>query len=356
MTPPETDAAGAGGVVNLADLRARATVAVNGLTTDLAALTAAASDSARRAALLQCSFYGVPGSVPLTTTGSDPLLAQQQTNVSGMLQQRLSKASSVTIAGAAVSDLSGIIQAIFGNDFVVLPQFTPPNLATLQSAFGQSSALVSSDPQAPARWFRQSTYTHAGVSRLDFALSAAQALSGGTLYPPTLTIAQLPPQATPPDQWLALPINPSSPPQKGRIALDCVVSGAPTSANTHAGLLIEEWLERIPGTQASTAVAFHFEEPSARAPNALLLAVCPSAQEYWDDAMLQAILSETLELAKIRTVDLASVGAVGQILPALYFALNLQGATISTQFAILKEAAVGPRISSQPVVEPHIGS
>jgi hypothetical protein len=101
--------------------------------------------------------------------------------------------------------------------------------------------------------------------------------------------------------------------------------------------MIDEWLERIPGTQGSPAVAFHFEEPSARAPNAILLAVCPKAQENWDDAMLQAILSETLQLAKIRSVDLASVGSVGQILPALYFALNLQGATISTQFAVLKE-------------------
>jgi hypothetical protein len=61
--------------------------------------------------------------------------------------------------------------------------------------------------------------------------------------------------------------------------------------------------------------------------------------------MLQAILSETLQLAKIRTVDLASVQNVGQILPALYFALNLQGATISTQFALLKESIIAPIVA-----------
>jgi len=338
MTPPETDAASAGGSINMSDLQARATAAVNSLTTDLAVLTGANTDAARRTALLQCSFYGVPGSIPLTTSGADPLLSQQQANVSDALQQRLTKAASVTIATSTASDLQAIFQTIFGSDFVALPKFTPPNLATLQSAFTQSAALVSSDPQAPARWFRQCTYTHSGVSRLDFALSAAQAVSATRLYPPTLTLAQVPPPTTPPDQWLALPINPAKPPQKGRVALNCILSGNPTSANTYAGLLIEEWLERIPDTQASTAVAFHFQEPSARAPNALLLAVCPRAQDYWDDTILQAILSETLELAKIRTVDLASVGAVGQILPALYFALNLQGATISTQFAVLKEA------------------
>ena len=98
---------------------------------------------------------------------------------------------------------------------------------------------------------------------------------------------------------------------------------------------MDEWPERIPSTQQSASVAFHFEEPSARAPQALLLAVCPDNRATWDDQILEAVLAETLELAKIRTVDLASVQGVGQILPALYFALNLQGATVSTQFALL---------------------
>jgi hypothetical protein len=34
------------------------------------------------------------------------------------------------------------------------------------------------------------------------------------------------------------------------------------------------------------------------------------------------------------------VQGVGQILPALYFALNLQGATVSTQFAVLQEEPI----------------
>jgi hypothetical protein len=210
----------------------------------------------------------------------------------------------------------------------------------LQTAFAQSATLVASDPQAPARWLRQLTYTHTGVSRLDLALSAAQALAGGALYPPALTLAQMPPPSTLPDRWLALPIEPANPPQKGRVALACVTTGDPTTASAYAGLRVEEWLERIPGATGAAAVAFHFAEPGARAPNALLLAVCPQEQALWDDAMLQAILAETLQLAKLRAVDLASVGLVGQILPALYFALNLQGATISTQFAVLKEASV----------------
>ncbi len=346
LTTPETDAASAGGAINATDLQNRASAAVNSLTADLATLTAAATPAAIRAALVTCSFYGVSGSIPNSTSGADPDLAMQQTSVENALQGRLTQASKVVIATGSASDLDGIFRTIFGGDFVVLPQFTPPALSNVQAAFSQSASLISSDAQAPARWLRQLTYTHAGVSRLDLALSAAQAFGDATIYPPALTLAQVPPPSTLPDRWLALPVDPLNPPQKGRVALACVTNGDPTTASVYAGLMIEEWPERIPGNQGSSAVAFHFEEPSARAPNAVLLAVCPKQQDVWDDAMLQAILSESLQLAKIRTVDLASVGTVGQILPALYFALNLQEATISTRFANLKEAVLVTRSSS----------
>ncbi len=115
-------------------------------------------------------------------------------------------------------------------------------------------------------------------------------------------------------------VDPSNLPQKGRVAFACITQGDPTTQNPYAGLMVDEWPERIPDTQQNAAVAFHFEEPSARAPQALLLAVCPDNRELWDDPILQAILAETLELAKIRTVDLASVQQVGsKFLPALYF-------------------------------------
>ncbi len=101
---------------------------------------------------------------------------------------------------------------------------------------------------------------------------------------------------------------------------------------------MDEWPERIPSTKENAAVAFHYKEPKARAPQALLLGVCPDTRETWDDDLILGILQEALELAKIRTVDLDSIREVGQILPALYFALNLKGSTVSTNFSFPKEA------------------
>jgi hypothetical protein len=343
MTTPETNVGDAGGVVNLADLQARATAAVTSLNNDIAALTAAQSGLPNvtapvRSALMECSLYGVSGSIPTTTSGLDPNLAVQAASVLAALTARSQKVTPVNVGTAQVADLVELFQNIFGKDFVVLPQFTAPNLSDLKASFSGSAGLTASDPQAPLRWFRQLTHIRPGVSRLDMALSAAQALSTSTIYPPALLLGQVPPPLTAPDRWLALPLDPANPPQKGRVAFACVTLGDPTTQGTYAGLMVDEWPERIPDAQQSAAVAFHFEEPSARAPQSLLLAVCPDNRENWDGAILQAILAETLELAKIRTVDLASVQQVGSILPALYFALNLQGATISTQFAIAKEA------------------
>lgn len=327
-----TDASSAAGTPDQAELQTRAQNLVNSLTSDLNTLNTATTPDAIRTALYACSFYNVTGSIPSSTSGADPTLTQQQTNIVGVLQERLTQASSAISGTPTIANLQGIFSTIFGNDFVVLPKFAPPDLSDLQNALQQSASLTSSDTQAPLRWQRQLTYTHDGISRMDIALSAAQALVGGTLYPPSLLLGQMPPPAAAPDTWLALPIDPANPPAKGRVAFACLTNGDPTSASEYAGLMIDQWLERIPGSQGASYVSFHFEEPVARAPNVILLALCPTKQENWDDTMLQAVLSETLQLAKIRAVDLASVTSVGQILPALYFALNLQSATISTRF------------------------
>jgi hypothetical protein len=341
LTTPEENAAKAGGSIDVADLKARATAALTGLNTDIGKLQTAmaglpGAPDPVRTALIQCSWYSVTGAMPNTTSGADATLGDQAQRVINTLQARYKKASAVDLTQAQLADFEGIFKTMFAGDFAVLPRLTPPDLATLQTAFSQSATLTGSDAQAPTRWFRQLAHVRPGVSRMDLAFSLAQAFGTGPVYPPALTLAQLPPVAAP-DRWLALPLDPVHPPQKGRVAFACVTSGDPTTQATYAGLMVDEWPERIPNAQAQTAVAFHFEETSARAPQALLLATCPDNRETWDDPLLQAVLKETLELTKIRTVDLGSMQNAGQILPALYFALNLQGATVSTHFAVSPE-------------------
>ena len=47
---------------------------------------------------------------------------------------------------------------------------------------------------------------------------------------------------------------------------------------------------------------------------------------------MQQVLLETLDLARIRAVDPDALDDVGHYLPALYFAINTAGDTVSTDF------------------------
>jgi hypothetical protein len=328
---PNVDAAKSGAAVDLGELNARAAALVAKLQSDVNQLQAAlaAVDTAPqpvREALFACSFYGIAGSVPqppaLTTS-----LSAQGGSVLSQLQTRQKTGATTPLPAATVDGALAVFDAILGAGQLVIPHFSVPDLAGLQSSFAQSSAMSASDPMAPQRWLLQLSHVRPGPMRLDLALGAT-ALLGAPDAP--LTLAQLPPMAN--DRWLGLPLDPAHPPTQGRVALAAVAIGNPTTATTFAGLMIDEFLERIPLPNTSAGVAFHFDEPDARAPQALLLAVCPDGRANWDLDLLNTILQETLELAGIRGVDLDSLGEAGQILPALYFPFNIPEATPSVRF------------------------
>jgi hypothetical protein len=117
------------------------------------------------------------------------------------------------------------------------------------------------------------------------------------------------------------------------VSLACVVAGDPAASGSWSGLAIDEWTERIPVPQQPAGLAFHYDEPKARAPQSWLLMVSPDEREVWDAELAEAILAETLDLARVRTVDLASVGDAGQLLPALYLPFNPVQDTIAVNLS-----------------------
>jgi hypothetical protein len=88
------------------------------------------------------------------------------------------------------------------------------------------------------------------------------------------------------------------------------------------GILLESWTEIIPSKTQKTAIAFHYDTPRAEAPQAVLVAASPNSNiASWDVEDVIATLAETLDLAKIRTVD-RDLLDFGQLLPALVLASN----------------------------------
>ena len=88
-----------------------------------------------------------------------------------------------------------------------------------------------------------------------------------------------------------------------------------------------------PTRSETTALAFQFDTPDACAPQSVLIAVPPVPGQDWTAETLRRVLMETLDLAKLRAVDTASLGAAAQHLPGLYLAFNTEDHAVSTDFA-----------------------
>ena len=168
--------------------------------------------------------------------------------------------------------------------------------------------------------------------------------SGGTAARLPSVVAQLP--VRPGARWVALPVGEDGArPIGGTTSVMLLAAEPPVVAGRWAGLLLDEWPEVIPDAEATTAVAFHVDTPGAESPQCLLVAVPPRQAATWHVDDILAILGETLDLARIRAVDLELLGSLGQMLPATYLAANAANETVSTDFkgALVADLQLAPR-------------
>jgi hypothetical protein len=318
LTPP---GAPADGTPDAAELSGRATAVRTALAAVQAELTATGGDL--RKALLDAWRFGIPDAIPAW----DATAGQLTTQAAAVLKEvtaRLTQADALTGAGAGVSVQK--LQALLGADFAVLPRFAPANTTDLQAAFAASEELQGGpghDWEATT-WVERMSWMRDGVFRLHEALTYGEAL-GGPVAP--YVVAQLPHASG--DAWGGL-----APVPGGRLGLVAHAPRGVSPADGLAGLFIDEVVEIVPAASQATALAFHREDPVARAPQALLLAVPPTDQPWTADA-LEATLLDTLDLVEhVRPVDPDVLRGLGQVLPALFFAVNPGGDTVSTDFTV----------------------
>jgi len=89
------------------------------------------------------------------------------------------------------------------------------------------------------------------------------------------------------------------------------------------GLVIEEFTEHIPDQKINTAVSFHYDAPNSESPQAILLAIHPKAMMdsdfHWEEEDLRDIIYDTIDLYKIRMVDLEAIQEYGYVLPMTHW-------------------------------------
>ena len=294
------------------------------------------------AALLSAAGFGISGVIPRLDSSQ---WTSQATVAVNELDKRLGKLDDLASgfdrthasSDASLAQDVGRLRIVFGDSFVVLPTFANDLAATWPTFWNNSASLQDGDRMESIRWFQRTSRVRPGVARLDRALLCAEVLAGRSLV--HFDLAQFP--FTNGDRWLALELSNNSP--HSRLSLVAFtptpyVQGAPI-----AGLLIDEWTEVIPSAKQTTAISFHHDDPTARAPQAILVAVRPDDFPEWTLETVEGSILETLSLAKFRAVDPDTLDGLGHYLPALYFAFNTGAPTvetISTDFTVAWKTAL----------------
>ncbi|HYR12164.1 MAG TPA: hypothetical protein VEQ60_30540, partial [Longimicrobium sp.] len=348
--PGESPAPG----VDADELQARADAAVDAfrdaarvLRETLDATDPPATADDLRAALLRLAWMGMPAAVPLSVAGEteDALdtLRRQGDAVSADAARRV---DALDAAEGAVDRAAATLEAraaldgermkiVFGAEFRVAPRFRPADAGALAAAFAASAELQGGDAGASAAWLLDAAHVQPGAARLADALTCAEALDADAGM--RLSVAQLPRREA--DRWVALPPDPARP-ADGAPRLS-IVAHVPAEIEPGAplcGLMVDEWVETVPAARETAGIAFHYDAPAAQAPHAILLAVPPDAEARWTVDTLEAVVRETLEMARLRGVDAAALNtddslSRGHFLPAIYLAFNREGDTVSTDLA-----------------------
>ncbi|MBV9822482.1 MAG: hypothetical protein JO144_09595, partial [Actinobacteria bacterium] len=208
-------------------------------------------------------------------------------------------------------------RAMAGADYLCVPSFVPVDGGAWHSAILGDGAAP---PAALRAWLTRSAGVRTSMAVLDQARTQCVALGLSSVDSPYAL------QRPGGDAWVGGPTAPSGP----RLNLVLPLGRPPNSLPLRA-VVVDEWNEAVPASSEVTGLAFHVDSPGSAAPQSILIAVpANGTAPVWDPPALAATLHETLDLAKMRTVDIDALTTLGQLLPALYVANNVAGDTVST--------------------------
>jgi hypothetical protein len=349
LSLPEAAGAAAVDVAEVEGRAAAAEAALRAADVALGAALATPNGEALRNALLAASALAVPGAVPQSAFGDSTAdradLQVQAAAAQTEVRRRIAKLEALAAppqddAGARATHAVERIRAVFGGELRVVARHAPPapgDPAQLDVAFGASATLQGGDLFAATRWFQRLTRVRDGARRLGDVLVYQDALGG--VDPARFQVGQLPAVAG--DRWVGLPFPAGSPPQ-GRVSIVAHLPAGPLApARKLAGLVVEQFVEVLPSATKTTGLAFHYDQPGATPPQAIVLAVPPRSGEDWTLAGLESVVRETLDLAKVRMVDLDALQEAGHFVPATYLAFNAKGVTVATDFLTGRGAPLG---------------
>jgi hypothetical protein len=251
---------------------------------------------------------------------------------------RADEAFNKAIAAKAVKDrVIGYLNTgkiLFGDTFDCLPKFTCFNEIDLSAAAAARSQLlkhaVNETPgitgeEIVEEWLQGLARVRPSLHRWEVVRTLADAL---TEYSLDLRPVQVPFRME--DSWLAVEFpktqrDPDDPTKtkpfgisRDTLSIAAHGSSAFVSGVRQSGILLDDWVEEIPTSQEITGISYHFNQPNAAAPQALLLVVTPEETGSWKWDDLVGTLSDTLNRAKRRAVEPEQLEKQGSVWNALW--------------------------------------
>jgi hypothetical protein len=233
------------------------------------------------------------------------------------LQARLARRRSRADAVEGTDSIEGMrlrVAEITGMAVPLLVDFHMPDDGGVEL----SGALATADEIDD--WFDVVASVHPTVGALWRAMGISTLLGQS---PPTVAAGQAP--LLDDDPWVAL--HRPRPGSGGRVAVAAITHGAVDPGTSVVGLVVDQWAERIPADDQVTGVAFHFDAPSAEAPQTMLLAVPPEGRGWSVDLVLDTML-QTIEWMQLRTVAVDDLGDYGHALPTTFVPGALDGSAV----------------------------
>ncbi len=241
-------------------------------------------------------------------------------------------------------------QALFGEDFLVIPRFRYTNPTAVAQSFEDEAQLLDHVCQleqttpglAMEAWIQSVCRVRESVGRLERTRMLTEAISEFDMpFQPVQTPFREG------DSWLAVvfpetyqPTGEPFGPLPDAVSLAVHGNSAAKTNQLQCGILIDEWTETIPVAEETTGIAFHYDQPNATAPNTLLLAVEPTGSDNWSWETLQGILDDTFRRAKSRAVESKHViedPVLGTLLPMTAAFFDLNNGNVSLDYLVASE-------------------
>jgi hypothetical protein len=244
--------------------------------------------------------------------------------------------------GSAASRAEMLVEAVrewAGADFLLLPRFELGDPVAVGKAHAARAQLLAhakgtAGIAMPVReWLHGAACVRPLVHDFELLRTIADAHTEKQM---ALAPLQLPYRAG--DSWLGCEFPPTMEVLHDTVSLVQYLPQGFEPAGKLCGLLIDEWVEKIPQRKEITGFGFNFNAPNSAPPQALLLAVAPrqSGNWHWDD-LVETVL-DTFRRARLRAVEPDALGdlpAIGTLLPAVIAEFSTSPSSVSLDYSFV---------------------